>query len=73
MQQVDKVPHHSDDQAGNETDQDRQRDEARFSRSNEGAEAPGYLESVSHFSNQDASVIVRVLSTGGHAKFYFSV
>ena len=32
--------------------------------SNEGAQAPGYFESLGHFSNQDASAIVRVLLYG---------
>ncbi len=73
MQQIDQIAHRGDHQAGDGADQGRQCDKARFPRTNEGAQAPGYLESVGHFSNQDASAIVRVLSTGGHAKFYFSL
>jgi hypothetical protein len=73
MQQIDQVAHRGHHQAGYCADHRRKRDEARFPCSNEGAQAPGYFESVGHFSNQDGSAIVRVLLMGGHAKFYFPV
>jgi hypothetical protein len=73
MQQIDQVAHRGNYEAGDGAHNGCERDKTRFPCSNEGAQAPGNFESVGHFSNQDASAIVRVLLTGGHAKFYFSV
>jgi hypothetical protein len=73
MQQIDQVAHHGDHNARYRAHNRRERDKTRFPCSNEGAQAPGDFESIGHFSNQDASAIVRVLSTGGHAKFDFPV
>ena len=55
MQQIDGRAHGGDDQAADDADQRRQRDQTRFPRPDEGAQAPGYFKPMGHFSNQDAS------------------